>query len=207
MKLPIYSKKGKKVKDMTVKADVFAIKPHEPAVHQAVRAYLAAGRRGTAATKRRGEVSGGGRKPWRQKGTGRARAGSNRSPLWVGGGSVFGPQPRSYDITLPRKVSKLALRSALSDKAKAGSLLVIDDLSLKEPKTQHAVEILTSLKALKKCTVVLGDADQNAGKSFRNIADTKVLNYREINIYDLLDNEVLVFSVPALKKVQEALTK
>lgn len=207
MKLPVYSQKGKKLKEMTVKKEVFAINPSEAAVHQAVRAYLAGARRGTASAKTRAEVAGGGRKPWRQKGTGRARAGSIRSPLWVGGGKAFGPKPRNFDMKVPRKVSKLALRSALSAKVKEDALFIVDNLKMKEPKTKQGIEILAALKAERKCTIVVGDKEDNAVKSFRNIPAARVLTYRQINIYDLLDNEVLVCSRPALEKIQEALAK
>ncbi|MDI6716506.1 MAG: 50S ribosomal protein L4, partial [Actinomycetota bacterium] len=168
---------------------------------------LAAARRGTAKTKTRAEVSGGGRKPWRQKGTGRARIGSIRAPHWVGGGTVFGPLPRDYSFHVPRKMRRLALRSILSAKAREGRLIVIDDFGLSEPKTKEAAKILKNLNVTDKATVMVDKGQEVIEKSVRNIASVKVIYSSEINAYDLLDNEYLVMTRAALNSVEEALAK
>jgi len=207
VKIPVRDKEGKTIEEISVNPAVFEVDVNEAVVHQVVKAQLAAARRGTAKTKTRAEVRGGGRKPWRQKGTGRARAGSIRSPLWVGGGTVFGPTPRDYSFNVPKKMRRLALRSILSMKARDGRLIVVDDFGLAEPKTKEAVRILKNLDAIKKTTVVVGEEQDMAVRSVRNIEGVKVIYSSEINAYDLLDNEHVVMTRAALNYVEEGLAK
>jgi large subunit ribosomal protein L4 len=169
-----------------------------PLVHQSVRAEQAARRRGTAATKTRGKVSGGGAKPWRQKGTGRARAGSNRSPIWTGGGTVFGPQPRSYTFKVNRKEQRAALRSALSLHAERGSIAILDTSVFETPKTRQAVELLNGWDQPRPTLVVLTAEESAAALSFRNLARVAVLTAENVGVTDLLGAACLVVSEPAL---------
>jgi large subunit ribosomal protein L4 len=187
--------KGKTVK---LKDDAFTAHWHEPLVHQSVRAEQAARRRGTAATKTRGLVSGGGAKPWRQKGTGRARAGSNRSPIWTGGGTVFGPQPRSYTFKVNRKEQRAALRSALSLHAQRGSIAVLDASAFATPKTSDAADLLDDWGQPFPTLVVLGADERDAALSFRNLAGVAVLTHENVGIADLIGAASLVCSQPAL---------
>jgi large subunit ribosomal protein L4 len=172
-----------------------------PLVHQSVRAEQAARRRGTAATKTRGEVSGGGAKPWRQKGTGRARAGSSRSPVWTGGGTVFGPQPRSYTFKVNRKEQRAALRSALSLHAGRGSLAVLDAASFEAPKTSQAFDLLDDWGAARPTLVVLGAEESAAGLSFRNIARVAVAEAGEVGVTDIVGAASLLLSEQALEEL------
>jgi large subunit ribosomal protein L4 len=178
----------------------FAQSFHEPLVHQSVRAEQAARRRGTAATKTRGLVSGGGAKPWRQKGTGRARAGSNRSPIWTGGGVTFGPQPRSYTFKVNRKEQRAALRSALSLHAQRGSLALLDAASFTEPKTRQARELLADWAPAEtgSTLIVLDASEREAALSFRNLAHVAVLTPESVGIADLLRAGSVVASQGAL---------
>lgn len=201
----VLSAAGKKVKKVELSEAVFGEKKRVALVHQAVKAQMAGWRAGTHSTKTRGKVSGGGVKPWRQKGTGRARAGSSRSPLWVGGGTVFGPLPRSYEQRLPRKMRKLALRSILSSKATSGSLVVVDEVTFAEPSTKKAAQLLALTAGLTKTTVVLGNANEAGLKSFRNLAKTTVILASQVNAYDLLNNRKLVVTEQALIQMTEAL--
>ncbi len=191
--------------DKKVKLDdvAFGDRFRGPLVHQSVRAEQAARRRGTAATKTRGLVSGGGAKPWRQKGTGRARAGSNRSPIWVGGGTVFGPQPRSYTFKVNRKEQRAALRSALSLHAQRGSMAILDAAAFTAPKTSQAFELLEDWEPTTKQTrpalVVLDQDESAAALSFRNIARVAVLTAENVGVSDLLGAAALLVSEPALK--------
>jgi len=201
-----YNTTGKQVGDIELTDSVFNENINEHAVHQVVTAQLAKIRQGTASTKTRGEVRGGGRKPWRQKGTGRARHGSIRSPLWVGGGTVFGPKPRDYDKKVPRKVKKLALRSILTDKVNTGSLLVIEDLKFDEPKTSKMVELLKNLELEgAKVVVVIPDKDTNLYLSARNIPGVKTLVVDALNAYDLLDNDYIIIAQEAIERIEEVL--
>ena len=170
-----------------------------PLVHQSVRAERAARRRGTAATKTRGEVSGGGSKPWRQKGTGRARAGSNRSPLWTGGGITFGPRPRSYTFKVNRKEHRAALRSALSLHAERGSLAVFDAADFTAPRTRTAFELLDEWGAQRPTLVVLAADEESAALSFRNLAGVKVLPSEGVGVADIVGAASLLVSRPALE--------
>ncbi|MGA8364661.1 MAG: 50S ribosomal protein L4 [Solirubrobacteraceae bacterium] len=184
----------------TIKLDdaAFTARWHEPLVHQSVRAEQAARRRGTAATKTRGLVSGGGAKPWRQKGTGRARAGSSRSPIWTGGGTVFGPHPRSYTFKVNRKEQRAALRSALSLHAQRGSIAMLDAAAFATPKTSEAADLLDDWGQPFPTLVVLCTEERNAALSFRNLAGIAVLTHENVGIADLVGAASVVFSQTAL---------
>jgi large subunit ribosomal protein L4 len=197
-KIAIKDTAGKKVGSADLAAGVFGIEPNVFAMHQVVRSQLAARRAGTHSTLTRGKVSGGGKKPWRQKGTGRARQGSTRSPQWAGGGVVFGPHPRSYGFKVPNKVIKLAMRSALSAKLAEEVLYVIDGFSFEKPATKQAAETLKALGIAGRVTIVVADDDINAMLSLRNLDKVRVLAASEANTYDLVDNTALLFTKPAL---------
>jgi large subunit ribosomal protein L4 len=196
---------GKKVGTADVSDAVFAIEPNTFAMHQVVRSQLAARRQGTHDTKGRSEVSGGGRKPWRQKGTGRARQGTIRAPQWKGGGVVFGPTPRSYAFKVPNKVVKLAMRSALSAKHAEGVLYVIEGFGFAEPSTKQAAAVLEKLGIAGRCTVVVANDDVNAILSLRNLPKVRVITASEANTYDLVDNTALLFTKPALEWLEGVL--
>jgi large subunit ribosomal protein L4 len=188
-------------------ADTFGIEPNIPVMHQVVTAQLAARRAGTQSTKTRAEVRGGGAKPWKQKGTGRARAGSSRGPIWIGGGVALGPKPRSYAQKTPKKMIKLALRSALSDRAADGKVLVVDDWAFDAPSTKGAVAALAALGLDGRILVVLSRDDVAAWKSFRNLQNVHILEAGHLNTYDVLVNDYVVFTrsnVPPLAPVTEA---
>jgi large subunit ribosomal protein L4 len=203
--IDILNQKGKKVGDTELEETVFAIEPNVHVMHEVVKAQLAGARAGTHQTKTRGNVRGGGKKPYRQKGTGRARQGSIRSPHYAGGGVVFGPHPRSYAQKVPAKVIKLAMRSALSAKLADAELKVVDDFKFEEPSTKGAVKALKDLKATGRITIFVADNDINAFLSFRNIPGVLILGASEMNTYDFIDNGTLIITVSALKYVQEVL--
>ena len=183
---------------VTLDDSMFGIEPNIGVMHQVVNAQLAARRAGTHSTKTRAEVAGGGAKPWRQKGTGRARHGSIRSPQWRGGGVAHGPRPRNYSQSTPKKMVRLALHSALSDRASEGAVIVVEAWTFDEPKTKDAITALGAIGADGKVLVVLGDGDENAWKSFRNIPTVHCLSVRELNTYDVLDSDVVVFTSETL---------
>ena len=186
--------KGKAAGKADLDERVFGIEPHQAVLHQVVTAQLAARRSGTQSTKTRAEVRGGGAKPWKQKGTGRARAGSSRSPIWRGGGVALGPKPRSYKQRTPKKMIRLALHSALSDRAADDKVVVVDSWDFAEPSTSAAKAMLGALKIEGRVLVVLGDDDVNAQKSFRNLPEVHTLAARELNAYDILVADWVVFS-------------
>jgi large subunit ribosomal protein L4 len=204
---PILSLGASTSKRATLSKEAFGASFHEPLVHQSVRAELASRRRGTAATKTRGLVSGGGAKPWRQKGTGRARAGSTRSPLWTGGGTVFGPQPRSYTFKVNRKERQAALRSALSLHAGRGSIAVIDAGSFKGPKTRQALSMLEAWGGRGPTLVVLDATERDAALSFRNLERVAVLTHENAGVADLLAAASLFVSEAALAALTARATK
>jgi len=189
---------GKKVGTADLADGVFGIEPHTFAVHQVVRSQQAARRAGTHSSKTRGLVSGGGKKPWRQKGTGRARQGSIRSGQWKGGGVIFGPTPRSYAFKVPNKVVKLAMRSALSAKTADGVLFVVDSMEFEKPSTKQAAAILANFGISGRVTVVVGNDDLNSLLSFRNIPKVCAITASEANTYDLVNNNAVLFTAPAL---------
>ncbi|MDF1543325.1 MAG: 50S ribosomal protein L4 [Anaerosomatales bacterium] len=196
---------GTKVGSVELPDPVFGIEPNTFAMHTVVRSQMAARRSGTHQTKTRGNVSGGGRKPWRQKGTGRARAGTIRAAQWRGGGVVFGPHPRSYGFKVPNKVVKLAMRSALSAKTAEGVLHVIDGFGFDAPSTKRAAEVLATLGIEGRVTVVVANDDTNALLSLRNLPKVRVITASEANTYDLVDNTAVLFTQPALNWLEEVL--
>lgn len=200
LKAPLYAADGSPTGEIDLDEHMFGCEPNHPVMHQVVTAQLAAARRGTAKTKTRSEVRGGGRKPWRQKGLGRARHGSIRSPQWVGGGVVHGPSPRDYTQRTPKKMRKLALRSALSTRAMEGAVKVVEDLGWSEPKTKSAVSLLGAIGVDGKALIVLNAIDGNAGRSFRNLPDVIMAEPGHITTYDVLWADTVVFSSDALAK-------
>lgn len=202
-KIDVMDMAGKKVSSIELSDAVFGIKPNERAMHAAVVNYLANQRQGTQSTKTRGEVRGGGRKPWRQKGTGRARQGSIRSPQWTGGGVALGPKPRDYSYRLNRKVKRLALLSALSAKAAAGEIVVVDKFTVDEYKTKTVVNMLGAVGAAKKALIVTDDLMPMLVGSAANIPGVKTTTANLINVYDILNAGTFVMSVDAAKKIEE----
>ncbi len=203
--LSVHNIKGENIGEVSLKDGIFNTKVNKYLVHQAVKRYLANRRRGTASTKNRSEVRGGGAKPWKQKGTGRARAGTNSSPIWVGGGIVFGPAPRDYSFSLPKKMKVAALKSALSDKFENKEIIIIDNLSLEKNKTSKMVEILKNLKAFKKPLIITEKEDSIIALSVRNIKGAQVLPVSKINTYDLINHEKIIITKKALKRIEEVL--
>ncbi|HHY06168.1 MAG TPA: 50S ribosomal protein L4 [Clostridia bacterium] len=202
-KVALYNISGEQIAEIELNDAIFGIEPNEAVVHEAVVMQLASLRRGTHATKTRAEVRGGGRKPWRQKGTGRARVGSIRSPLWRKGGITFGPQPRDYAYRLPRKKARLAVKSVLSAKVKANEMVVLDQLEFPEPKTKQMLEVLGKLKIKEKVLVVTAEQNDNVQKSGRNIPGVKFLTAEGINVYDLLNYDRLLITKDAVTKLEE----
>lgn len=202
-KLTLYNRNGEPVGETEVQAGLFAAPLKQGALYQTAMAQSARRRQGTASTRDRSEVRGGGSKPWPQKGTGRARHGTIRSPLWTGGGVVFGPHPRQYGYSVPKKVRREALRSALSAKAKAGKVLVVEDLALEGPKTREMARLLGNLKAAASTLVVTAQPDQNVIKSARNLPGVKTTVARQLNVLDILTHNHLLLTREALEKVEE----
>ena len=202
LKIDVLNMNGTKVSDVELNEAVFGIEPNEIVVHQVLVNYLANQRQGTQSTKTRAEVRGGGRKPWKQKGTGRARQGSIRAPQWIKGGIAHGPKPRSYRYSLNKKVRALAIRSVLSSKFSTGNLIVVDKFELANIKTAEMAKSLVSLKA-GKSLVMLAAKNLNVQASIRNIANVKSTLANTINIYDLLKYEKLVIEVAAVKNIEE----
>lgn len=202
-KIDVYNMEGKKVSDVELNDNVFGIEPNEAIVHSVLVNYLANQRQGTQSTKTRSEVSGGGRKPWRQKGTGRARQGSIRAPQWVKGGIALGPRPRSYKYTVNKKERRLAIRSVLSSKVLENNLVVLDKAEMKEIKTQAMIKTLANLKVEGKTLILLPERNENVQKSARNIKNVKTTLVNTINVYDLLKYNKLVVTLDAVKKLEE----
>ena len=201
-KIDVYDVNGKKVKELELNESVFGIEPNENVVHSVVVNYLANQRQGTQNTKTRAEVSGGGRKPWRQKGTGRARQGSIRAPQWIKGGIALGPKPRSYKYTLNKKVRRLALKSALSSKVLENKLIVLDSLNFDEIKTKNMSKVLSNLNVT-KALVVLPESNLNVQASARNIPNVKTALVNTINTYDILKYDAFVVTKDAVAKIEE----
>ena len=202
-KVDVYDIKGKKVSDIELADSVFGIKPNENIVHAVLVNYLANQRQGTQSTKTRAEVRGGGRKPWRQKGTGRARQGSIRAPQWVKGGIALGPKPRSYKYSVNKKEKRLAIKSILSSKVAEKELTVVDKLELKEIKTKSMVNALEALKVEGKTLIILPESNKNVVMSARNIEGVKTINANNINVFDLLKYNNLILPVDTVKKLEE----
>ena len=202
-KVDVYDIKGKKVSDVELAEAIFGIEPNEAIVHSVLVNYLANQRQGTQSTKTRAEVRGGGRKPWRQKGTGRARQGSIRAPQWVKGGIALGPKPRSYKYTVNKKERRLAIKSLLSSKVLEKELTVVDKLELTEIKTKTMVKALADLKVEGKTLIVLPENNQNVLMSARNIEGVKTITLNNINVFDLLKYNNLVLPLETVKKIEE----
>ena len=202
-KVDVYNIEGKKVKDLELKEEVFGIEPNEALVHSVLVNYLANQRQGTQSTKTRSEVRGGGRKPWKQKGTGRARQGSIRAPQWIKGGIALGPKPRSYKYRVNKKEKRLAIKSVLSSKVLENKLTVVDKLELKEIKTKTMVNTLKNLKVEGKALIVIPEKNEMVQKSARNIEGVRTASIDTINIFDLLKYTNLVVTVDTVKKLEE----
>ena len=202
-KVDVYDIKGKKVSDIELAEKVFGIEPNENIVHAVLVNYLANQRQGTQSTKTRAEVRGGGRKPWRQKGTGRARQGSIRAPQWIKGGIALGPKPRSYKYTVNKKERRLAIKSLLSSKVLEKELTVVDKLELAEIKTKTMVKALSDLKVEGKTLIILADKNENVLMSSRNIEGVKTITLNNINVFDLLKYNNLVLPLETVKKIEE----
>ena len=199
----VYDIKNQQVGDIELNENIFGVEVNAGLLHQAVVMQLASQRLGNHATKTRGMVRGGGRKPWKQKGTGRARQGSTRSPQWVHGGVALGPKPRSYRVSLNKKVKRTALFSALSSKVAGGEMVVIDKIATEEYKTKNMVAMLTAVGAAKKALIVLPEVDEKVIKSCANIAGVKTALYNEINVYDILNCDTFIVAKAAIEKIEE----
>jgi large subunit ribosomal protein L4 len=206
MKLPLFDQSGQAAGEVTVAKDIFEQQMNEQVVHSVLVWYQASQRRGTHSSLTRSEVSGGGKKPWKQKGTGRARAGSNRSPLWRKGGINFGPKPRDYSYTIPRKVKKLALKVVLSDKAKAGKIKIVEALNLSEAKTKAAANFFKTLAVTGKTLVITAEPNEAFVKAARNLANIEMIDYKAINVYGLLKATELVIEKKAAENLKESLS-
>jgi large subunit ribosomal protein L4 len=204
MLVPVRNMSGEKVEEVELRDDIFAVPINEPVMQQALVRQLANARLGTHKTKTRGEVSGGGRKPWRQKGTGRARHGSIREPQWRGGGTVFGPRPRSYRQKMPRKMRRLALKSALSVKAADGQIMVLDALEMPEPKTKEMEAILDNLD-ISTALILLSERNTNVEKSANNLPYVKTLRAQYLNVRDILGYDYVIMPLEALKVIETIL--
>ncbi len=195
--------KGEQVGNIDLSEQIFGIDVNEHAVYEVVKNHLANRRQGTQSAKTRAEVRGGGKKPWRQKGTGRARQGSIRSPQWRGGGVVFAPKPRDYSYTLPKKVRRLALKSVLTSKVNDQELIILDTLNLEDFSTKQAKEILNNIKADKKAILVIEEQNEKVYKSFRNLPGVEVCVVNNMNVYDLVNHNSLIMTQDAVKKTEE----
>mgnify|MGYP000251243057 FL=1 len=202
-KLAVLDKTGNKVSDIELKDEIFAIEPNKSAMHLVVVNYLANQRQGTQSTLTRSEVSGGGKKPWKQKGTGRARQGSTRAPQWTHGGIALGPKPRDYGFDVNKKVRRLAMKSALSSKVAADEMIVVDDFSMDAIKTKEMANILSAVKAGKKTLIVLPEKNDVLYKSARNIEGTNVSLVNTLNVYDILNCNTIVVLKDAVAKIEE----
>lgn len=199
----VFNMEGKEVGTIDLMDEIFGYEPNEHLVHLAVKQFLADARQGTQKAKTRSEVSGGGRKPWRQKGTGHARQGSTRSPQWTGGGVVFAPTPRDYSFKMNKKEKRAALKSVLSDKVAEGNLIVLEELKFDEIKTKKFAEVMTNLKVENKALVVLGENDETVIKSANNLKKVKTALPGTINVYDILNANKLVLTKDAVAKIEE----
>lgn len=204
-KVTVYNQAGSQVGEIELNDSVFGIEPNKHVMSEVIISLRASQRQGTAKVKNRSEVRGGGRKPWRQKGTGRARQGSIRAPQWRGGGTVFGPVPRSYAYKLPKKVRRLALKSALSTKVQENNILILDQLTFEAPKTKEFVSVLKNLSVDTKALIVTGDINENAVLSARNIPGVKVVSSNAVNVLDIIGHEKLIMTEDAARKVEEVL--
>lgn len=205
LKIKVYNQEGAEVKDLELNEAVFGIEPNKQALFDMVLLQRASLRQGTHKVKNRTEVSGGGKKPWRQKGTDRARQGSIRAPQWRGGGVVFGPTPRSYKFKLNRKVRRLALKSALSTKVIDNEFMALEGIKFEAPKTKEMVKVLANLNAPTKTLIVVDEIDENVARSANNIPGVKLLDAKRVNVYDILNSNKLIMTEAAIKSVEEVL--
>ena len=203
--LAIFNQTGQAVGEISLNDAVFAVEPNQQVVYDVVKAQRAAMRQGTNKTKTRGEVSGGGRKPYRQKGTGRARQGSTRAPQWVGGAIIFGPIPRSYDYKVNRKIRRLAMRIVLSDKVREQKFIVLDNLALESYKTKGMVSVLNNLKVAGKTMLLLNDVAEFVEIASRNLPNVQTTVYEHASVYDVMNNAYIVTTAETVKKIEEAL--
>lgn len=203
--IQVKNMQGADVEELALNDAVFGVEPNKAVMHEVVVNYLAGLRAGTSCTKSRGEVRGGGRKPWRQKGTGRARAGTSRSPLWRGGAIIFGPKPRDYSYRVNKKKVALAMRSALSDKVTENAMFVLDALAFEAPKTKDMIKVLEALGTDKKTLLVLPELDEVVVKSARNIKGITPVTVAELNTYDILNHNNIVITKDAVAKIEEVL--
>ena len=201
----VYDIAHKQVGDVELNDNIFGVEVNGALLHQAVVMQLASQRLGTHATKTRAMVRGGGRKPWKQKGTGHARSGSNTSPVWVGGGVVFGPHPRSYAFSMPRKQRRLAIKCALSDKVQEDSLFVLDALDFEAPKTKQVVKLLQTFEIDNKALIITAEEAENVERSSRNIPGVKAINTTGLNVYDILNHDKLFVTKDAVARIEEVL--
>jgi large subunit ribosomal protein L4 len=202
-KVNVYNVLGETVGEIELNDEIFNIEVNEHAVYEVVKNQLANKRQGTQSAKTRAEVRGGGRKPWRQKGTGRARQGSIRAPQWPGGGVVFAPKPRDYSYKVPKKVKRIAMKSALTSKVLNEEIIVLEDLNLETPKTKEMAKILGNINARKKALIVIDDKNINVIKSARNIPNVETTNVNTLNVYDILNFDSFIITKDAVKKVEE----
>lgn len=202
-KINVMNVQGQNVSEIELCDSIFNVEVNSHVLYEAVKCQLANRRQGTQSAKTRAEVRGGGRKPWKQKGTGRARQGSTRSVQWVGGGVAFAPKPRSYKYTLPKKVRRLAMKCALSSKVQNNEIIVLDALNMDAPKTKEFAAILNNIKASKKALVVMADKNENVIKSARNIEGVQTSLVNTLNVYDILNHDTFVITTDAVKKVEE----
>ncbi len=202
-KVALYDINGSQVGDIELCDDIFGIEVNTHVMYEAVKNYLANQRQGTQSAKTRAEVRGGGRKPWRQKGTGRARQGSIRAPQWKGGGVVFAPKPRDYSYKLPKKIKRLALKSALSSKVLNNEIIVLDTLALEQAKTKEMVKVLSNVKASKKTLIVIPERDEKVVRAAHNIPGVKTAYVNTINVYDILNCDSFIITKDAVNKVEE----
>ncbi|MCY6371558.1 50S ribosomal protein L4 [Clostridium ganghwense] len=198
----LFNREGQKVGDIQLSDSVFAVEVNESALHQVVVAQLANKRQGTQSTKTRAEVSGGGRKPWRQKGTGRARQGSTRAPQWVHGGIVFAPKPRDYRMSVPKSMRRVAMKSALSSKVAENEMVVLENLDLDVPKTKEVVKMLNAFET-KKALIVVPESNEDVYKSVRNIQGATVIPVNNLNVYDILKYDKFIVTKEAVAKIEE----
>lgn len=204
-KVAVYTINGQQTGELELNENVFGVELNEAVVHQAVVMQLASQRLGTHSTKTRGLVRGGGRKPWKQKGTGRARSGSTRSPIWVGGGITFGPRPRSYAFRMPRKQRRLAIKCALSSKVESGEFMVIEAIDFQQAKTKNVVQMLKDFNADKKALIITAEKIENVEKSSRNIPGVKAISTGGLNVHDILNHNKLFITKDAITRIEEVL--
>lgn len=202
-KVAVYNVSGQQVSEIELSDNIFAVEVNQHAIYEVVKNQLANKRQGTQSAKTRSEVRGGGRKPWRQKGTGRARAGTIRSPLWIGGGIVFAPKPRDYSYTVPKKVRRLAMKSALTSKVNSQDIIVLDELAFDAPKTKEMVAVLNNLKVDKKVLIVISDNNQAIVKSASNIPGVQTASVSTLNVYDIVNYDKFIITKDAVQKVEE----